>query len=108
MGMEESEEEEFGRGTGKRLKCSANELNKRQEVEEEDDYDEEEEEEEEGSESDAEIYVPAGEEFFYPITSPSSIVVSDALEPDFPVIYVNTVFEISTGFRADEVLGRNW
>nr|AML78963.1 putative LOV domain-containing protein [Stemona tuberosa] len=36
-----------------------------------------------------------------------SFVVSDALEPDFPIIYVNTVFETSTGYRADEVLGRN-
>ncbi|XP_068658927.1 adagio protein 3-like [Aristolochia californica] len=44
--------------------------------------------------------------FFYPMT-PTAFVVSDALEPDFPVIYVNTVFEIFTGYRADEVLGRN-
>nr|AML79278.1 putative LOV domain-containing protein [Exocarpos cupressiformis] len=44
--------------------------------------------------------------FFYP-TAPSAFVVSDALEPDFPIIYVNTVFEIFTGYRADEVLGRN-
>ncbi|KAK4400108.1 Adagio protein 3 [Sesamum angolense] len=29
------------------------------------------------------------------------------MELDFPIIYVNTVFELSTGFRADEVLGRN-
>lgn len=45
--------------------------------------------------------------FFYP-TTPSAFVVSDALEPDFPIIYVNTVFEIFTGYPADEVLGRNW
>jgi flavin-binding kelch repeat F-box protein 1 len=38
---------------------------------------------------------------------PSSIVVSDAMEPDFPIIYVNSVFETATGYRADEVLGRN-
>ncbi|XP_042502897.1 adagio protein 3-like [Macadamia integrifolia] len=44
--------------------------------------------------------------FFYPMT-PSAFVVSDALEPDFPIIYVNTLFEIFTGYRADEVLGRN-
>nr|AML79092.1 putative LOV domain-containing protein [Cassytha filiformis] len=44
--------------------------------------------------------------FFYP-TTPSAFVVSDALEPDFPIIYVNTVFEIFTGYRANEVLGRN-
>ncbi|KAJ4960886.1 hypothetical protein NE237_020796 [Protea cynaroides] len=46
------------------------------------------------------------ETFFYPMT-PSAFVVSDALESDCPVIYVNTVFEIFTGYRADEVLGRN-
>nr|AML77894.1 putative LOV domain-containing protein [Phyla dulcis] len=45
--------------------------------------------------------------FYSPAAVPTSIVVSDALESDFPVIYVNTVFEFSTGFRADEVLGRN-
>nr|AML77697.1 putative LOV domain-containing protein [Bixa orellana] len=43
---------------------------------------------------------------YYP-TTPTSFVVSDALEPDFPIIYVNKVFEIFTGYRADEVLGRN-
>ena len=46
-------------------------------------------------------------EFFNPLI-PSSIVVSDAMEPDFPIIYVNKVFESTTGYRADEVLGRNW
>lgn len=45
--------------------------------------------------------------FYYPMTSPS-FIVSDALESDFPLIYVNTVFEVLTGYRADEVLGRNW
>ena len=35
-------------------------------------------------------------------------VVTDALEPDHPVIYVNTVFEKVTGYKAEEVLGRNW
>nr|AML78823.1 putative LOV domain-containing protein [Xanthium strumarium] len=45
-------------------------------------------------------------DFFNPMI-PTSIVVSDALEPDFPVIYVNKVFESVTGYRADEVLGRN-
>lgn len=46
-------------------------------------------------------------EFFNPMI-PTSIVVSDAMEPDFPIIYVNKVFESTTGYRADEVLGRNW
>jgi clock-associated PAS protein ZTL len=36
------------------------------------------------------------------------MVVSDALEPDFPIIYVNRGFESSTGYSAEEVLGRNW
>nr|AML76329.1 putative LOV domain-containing protein [Oenothera elata] len=44
--------------------------------------------------------------FYYP-QSPTSFVVSDALEADCPLIYVNTVFENFTGYRADEVLGRN-
>nr|AML78122.1 putative LOV domain-containing protein [Helonias bullata] len=44
--------------------------------------------------------------FYYPAI-PTAFVVTDALEPDFPIIYVNTVFESSTGYRADEVLGRN-
>nr|AML79314.1 putative LOV domain-containing protein [Gunnera manicata] len=43
---------------------------------------------------------------FYPITPPA-MVVSDAIDPDCPIIYVNTAFEIFTGYRADEVLGRN-
>nr|AML76747.1 putative LOV domain-containing protein [Erigeron canadensis] len=45
-------------------------------------------------------------EFFNPMI-PTSIVVSDAMEPDLPIIYVNKVFESVTGYRADEVLGRN-
>ncbi|GAB2279945.1 Adagio protein 3 [Dionaea muscipula] len=43
----------------------------------------------------------------YPFV-PSSIVVCDALEPDFPIIYVNTVFEIFTGYPSKEILGCNW
>nr|AML77532.1 putative LOV domain-containing protein [Hemerocallis sp. BC-2016] len=45
--------------------------------------------------------------FYYQVRNSASFVVSDALEPDFPIIYVNTVFEESTGYRADEVLGGN-
>lgn len=41
-------------------------------------------------------------------TSPCGFVVTDALEPDHPIIYVNTGFELATGYRAEEVLGRNW
>lgn len=41
-------------------------------------------------------------------TAPCGFVVTDALEPDHPIIYVNTVFEMATGYRAEEVLGHNW
>ena len=40
--------------------------------------------------------------------APCGFVVTDALEPEHPVIYANTVFEMVTGYRAEEVLGRNW
>nr|KYP39039.1 Adagio protein 1 [Cajanus cajan] len=40
-------------------------------------------------------------------TAPCGFVVTDALEPDHPIIYVNAVFEMVTGYRAEEVLGRN-
>ncbi|KAI9078733.1 hypothetical protein K1719_039320 [Acacia pycnantha] len=40
-------------------------------------------------------------------TAPCGIVVTDALELDHPIIYVNTVFEMLTGYRAEDVLGRN-
>lgn len=40
--------------------------------------------------------------------SSCGLVVSDALEPDHPMIYVNRGFEEATGYRAEEVLGRNW
>nr|AML77656.1 putative LOV domain-containing protein [Tragopogon porrifolius] len=39
--------------------------------------------------------------------APCGFVVTDALEPDQPIIYVNSVFEMVTGYRAEEVLGRN-
>lgn len=40
--------------------------------------------------------------------APCGFVVTDALEIDNPIIYVNSVFEIATGYLAEEVLGRNW
>eukprot|EP00250_Pteridium_aquilinum_P022668 c25529_g1_i1 orf=396-2288(+) len=40
-------------------------------------------------------------------SSPCGLIVTDALEPDFPIIYVNTVFEFITGYQAEEILGRN-
>ncbi|GAA0161274.1 DNA-binding transcription factor [Lithospermum erythrorhizon] len=39
--------------------------------------------------------------------APCGFVVTDALEPDHPIIYVNSVFEMVTGYHAEEVLGRN-
>lgn len=75
-------EEELILSSGKRQKCSF------------------------GGGDDAELPLKPGI-FFYP-TTPTSFVVADALELDFPIIYVNKVFEICTGYRADEVLGRNW
>ncbi|GKV11223.1 hypothetical protein SLEP1_g22493 [Rubroshorea leprosula] len=82
-------DEEY-QSSGKRQKCSRD--------------DEEEEEGDEGEESE----LPLKPGLMYYPTTPCSFVVSDALEPDFPIIYVNKVFEIFTGYRADEVLGRNW
>nr|BAP76059.1 ZTL-like [Cryptomeria japonica] len=40
-------------------------------------------------------------------SSPCRIVVVNAQELDHPIIYVNLIFEQVTGYRADEVLGRN-
>ncbi|KAJ1697060.1 hypothetical protein LUZ63_005572 [Rhynchospora breviuscula] len=48
-----------------------------------------------------------GFNLFHYLAQPSAFVVCDALEPDFPIIYVNSVFESATGYRAEEVLGRN-
>nr|AML77746.1 putative LOV domain-containing protein [Curcuma sumatrana]AML78183.1 putative LOV domain-containing protein [Curcuma longa] len=39
--------------------------------------------------------------------SSCGLVVTDALEPDQPIIYVNRGFEVTTGYRAEEVVGRN-
>ena len=41
-------------------------------------------------------------------SSPCGLIVTDALEPDHPIIYVNTIFEFITGYKAEEILGRNW
>nr|AML77628.1 putative LOV domain-containing protein [Stangeria eriopus] len=40
-------------------------------------------------------------------STPCGFAVTDALEPDQPIIYVNTVFEYITGYQAEEILGRN-
>jgi PAS domain S-box-containing protein len=39
--------------------------------------------------------------------STSSISMVDAIQPDMPLIYVNPAFEHITGYKRDEVLGRN-
>lgn len=52
--------------------------------------------------------IPFPVENLIQIASPCGFVVTDALEPDHPIIYVNAVFEMVTGYRAEEVLGRNW
>ena len=95
---EKYEEEEEFQSSGKRLKCAKSFKEKREDGEEE-------EEETEGEVSLMED--TSGGLFFYP-TNPTSFVVSDALELDFPIIYVNKVFQILTGYQAHEVLGRNW
>lgn len=43
-----------------------------------------------------------------PVPTLYGLVVTDAIEPDHPIIYVNEGFEKGTGYRAEEVLGRNW
>lgn len=91
--MAKNDDELEVHSSGKRLKCSKHDVEQ---------LENEEEEEEQVSE----LPLKPGL-FFYPMT-PTSFVVSDALEPDFPIIYVNKVFEIFTGYRADEVLGQNW
>ncbi|KAF9677467.1 hypothetical protein SADUNF_Sadunf08G0110700 [Salix dunnii] len=91
---EKYEEEEEFQSSGKRLKCAKSFKEKREDGEEE---------------TEGEISLMKGTSgglFFYP-TNPTSFVVSDALELDFPIIYVNKVFQILTGYQAHEVLGRN-
>ncbi|KAK8657424.1 hypothetical protein V6N13_035665 [Hibiscus sabdariffa] len=70
-------------------------------------FSKDEEEKLEQREEEGEIELPLKPRLLSYPTIPTSFVVSDALEPDFPLIYVNKVFEVFTGYRADEVLGRN-
>ena len=37
----------------------------------------------------------------------AGVVISDALSPDMPIIYVNSMFEEMSGYKASDVLGRN-
>lgn len=86
--------------SGKRQRFSKDENEKLEQREEEGD--------DEDGEEEGQSELPLKPGLLYHPTIPTSFVVSDALEPDFPVIYVNKVFEVFTGYRADEVLGRNW
>ena len=105
MGVREDDDVQRG---GKRLKCFTEEdfmdweQDGHQQRDQYDQYEDEDEEEEMG------LCDDDTSPFCHQVRSSASFVVSDALEPDFPIIYVNTVFEESTGYRADEVLGRNW
>lgn len=90
------------RRRSKRIKCATDDDD---EYDYDYDYDHEFGDIEEEEESGSGFSLRLGD-FFNPMI-PTSIVVSDAMEPDFPIIYVNKVFESITGYRADEVLGRN-
>ena len=37
----------------------------------------------------------------------NGVVISDALQPDWPLVYVNRAFEQITGYSAEECIGRN-
>ncbi len=37
----------------------------------------------------------------------AGVVISDALQPDMPIVYVNPEFERMSGYRAEEILGKN-
>nr|AML79068.1 putative LOV domain-containing protein [Ludovia sp. BC-2016] len=89
------------------------ELEDRSEAEEDDN--EEEEEEEEVGDGEGFLLNDGGGAFALgaaagiggALQAPCALVVTDALEPDHPVIYANTWFEKVTGYRVEEVLGRN-
>jgi len=40
-------------------------------------------------------------------TMPNGVAISDATQPDYPLVYVNPAFERTTGYTSDQVLGRN-
>jgi hypothetical protein len=104
---EERGEECHDQAMAKRFKRSASSVMEREICVKTDDMEgEERRENEEESEEEGEIEDGLG--LCYCPTQPSAFMVCDALEPDFPIIYVNSVFESATGYRAEEVLGRNW
>jgi len=41
------------------------------------------------------------------IASPAGVLIADALQPDFPIIYVNPAIERISGYAAVDFLGRN-
>ncbi|KAL9364544.1 hypothetical protein Peur_042417 [Populus x canadensis] len=96
---EKYEEEEELQSSGKRLKCAKSFKEKGKE--------EEEDEEEEELEREVSLMEDTRGGLFFCPTNPTSFVVSDALELDFPIIYVNKVFQNFTGYQAHEVLGHN-
>ncbi|WOH01210.1 hypothetical protein DCAR_0520591 [Daucus carota subsp. sativus] len=64
------------------------------------------------SDDDVGFLLNDGGPFPFPLNSllepaPCGLVVTDALEPDNPIIYVNSVFEMVTGYSAQDVLARN-
>ncbi|KAK9829562.1 hypothetical protein WJX72_006511 [[Myrmecia] bisecta] len=40
-------------------------------------------------------------------SSSCGLVITDATQPDMPIVYVNRVFELRTGYSSAEVLGKN-
>ncbi|WP_432498214.1 EAL domain-containing protein [Kineococcus gypseus] len=40
-------------------------------------------------------------------TTPQGVSIADVTRPDQPLVYVNAAFEVLSGLRAEEVLGRN-
>ncbi|MQM09378.1 hypothetical protein Taro_042246 [Colocasia esculenta] len=76
-------------------------------------WDSDSEDEEVGGEEEEGFLLTDGGPFAFSIgnmlqSASCGFAVTDALEPDHPIIYVNTTFERVTGYRAEEVLGRNW
>lgn len=39
--------------------------------------------------------------------SPSGVTIADAVDPEYPLIYVNPAFLKTTGYRLEEIIGRN-
>ena len=40
-------------------------------------------------------------------SSTNGIIITDAGQPDNPIVYVNPAFERLTGYSAEELIGRN-